>query len=244
MNEAKPTGAKTVLVVGGTSGIGRAAAELFSKRDDRVIVASRSSEKVERTVSAIGPNMSGLVVDMLDQDSVDAAFSSLDTALDALVLTASSVTHGRFEDAAIKDVEATFASKLLGPYRVAKAALPYLRAGGSITFTSGVLSRRPGSAAAGLASVNAAVEGLGRALAKELAPRLRVNVLSPGMTQTEAYASMDAERQEAMFRAVGADLPVGRVARPEEIAEGIAFLVDSTFTTGHVLDLDGGHMVA
>ncbi len=118
-----------------------------------------------------------------------------------------------------------------------------MRPGGSITFFSGVLSRRPGRNAAGLAAVNAAVEGLTRALALELGPDIRVNCLSPGMVDTEAYAAMPEQRRAAMLAETGASLPVRRTGTPEEIADGVLALASNGYITGHVLDIDGGHMV-
>lgn len=135
-------------------------------------------------------------------------------------------------------------AKLLGPYVVAREMLPALRDGGSITLFSGVLARRPGSAATGLAATNAAVEGLTRALAKELGPRLRANCISPGVTRTDAHAGMDGARREAMFEAAATGVPLRRVAEARDIAHAVVFAITSSNPTGCVLDVDGGHMIA
>jgi NAD(P)-dependent dehydrogenase (short-subunit alcohol dehydrogenase family) len=115
--------------------------------------------------------------------------------------------------------------------------------GGSITFFSGVLSRRPGLNCSGLGAVNSAVEGLARSLALELGPRLRVNCCSPGMVRSEAYARLPEDRREAMYEATGESLPVGRVGFTEEVADAVLFMMTNTYLTGQVLDIDGGHMV-
>jgi NAD(P)-dependent dehydrogenase (short-subunit alcohol dehydrogenase family) len=136
-----------------------------------------------------------------------------------------------------------FDAKFFGPYLTAKAALPYLRDGGSITFFSGALSRRPGMNCSGLGAVNGAVESLTYGLALELGPRLRVNCVSPGMIRSDAYAAVPEAAREEMYAATGESLPLRRVGTVDEAAEAALFLMANTFTTGHVLDVDGGHMI-
>ncbi|MEO1703875.1 MAG: SDR family NAD(P)-dependent oxidoreductase, partial [Pseudomonadota bacterium] len=184
-----PLTGQTALVLGGSSGLGRATAKAFLEAGARVWIASRSSEKLDRAaaeLSKIRP-VQTLPLDMTDPVQVAALPDAFVGGLDHLVISASQAAHGAFAELAVERVEAMFASKFMGPYRVAQAMLPVMRPGGSITFFSGVLSRRPGRNVAGLASVNAAVEGLTRALAVELGPRIRVNCVSPGMVETEAY---------------------------------------------------------
>jgi len=136
-----------------------------------------------------------------------------------------------------------FDAKFFGPYATVKAALPKMNAGGSITLFSGVLSRRPGLNCSGLGAVNGAIEALTRGIALELGPDLRVNCLSPGMVRSEAYDSMAPEAREGMYTSTGASLPVGRVGHVEEAAEAALFMMANTYTTGVVLDVDGGHMI-
>ncbi|MEO0678592.1 MAG: SDR family oxidoreductase, partial [Pseudomonadota bacterium] len=229
----------------GSSGLGRATATAFLEAGARVWVASRSQEKLDRTAADLGKirPVQTLPLDMTDPVQVTALPDAFVGGLDHLVISASQAAHGAFAELAVERVEAMFASKFMGPYRVAQAMLPVMRPGGSITFFSGVLSRRPGRNVAGLASVNAAVEGLTRALAVELGPRIRVNCVSPGMVETEAYAAMPAERRAAMLSETGASLPVGRTGTAEEVAAAALLLATNGYVTGHVIDVDGGHMV-
>jgi NAD(P)-dependent dehydrogenase (short-subunit alcohol dehydrogenase family) len=117
-----------------------------------------------------------------------------------------------------------------------------IRSKGSITFFSGILSRRPSPGLAGLAAINAAVEAFGRALALELAP-IRVNVVSPGLTDTPAYATMPDDARKGMFASVAKRLPAGRVGKPEDIASLTLELMRNSFLTGLVVDVDGGAML-
>lgn len=234
-----------IAIVGGGSGMGFATAKAARKAGMDVSIMGRSEDKLAKAAQALGGGVGTAVMDMTDEGSVSRAFANFDdAALTALVITASSVAHGPFAEAKTSDIRAMIEAKFLGAYVTAREALPKMADGGSITFVSGVLSRRPGTNGAGLAAVNAALEALGRALALELGPRLRVNTLSPGMTRTEAYDEMPQARRDAMYASVAEKLPVGRVAAPEEIAEAILLLVQNGFITGTTLDIDGGHIIS
>ncbi len=232
---------QTVVVVGGGSGIGKAVAALATKGGAEVIISSRNEAKLESVVAELGAG-TALPVDMTDAASV-AAWSEALPEMDHLVISASSAAHGRFADLPEAEVRGMFDAKFFGPYATAKAALSKIRKGGSITFFSGVLSRRPGMNCSGLGAVNGAVEALARGLALELGPDIRVNCLSPGMIRSEAYDGMDAQAREAMYEATGESLPVGRVGTVDEAAAAALFLMDNAYATGLVLDIDGGHMI-
>ncbi len=238
---------KTVILVGGGSGLGKATAALVVAKGGHAVLAGRSADKLETAAASLsgGPGLvSTHPIDMMDEAAVADWLASLDDgAIHHLVISASSAVHGPFVSVPIEDAQRMFDSKFWGPYRVAKEALPKLRHGGSITLFSGVLSRRPGMNCSGLGAVNAAVEGLARALALELGPRLRVNCISPGMARTEAYAGMPEDKREAMYRDTGASLPVGRVGEADEIADAVVFAAMNTYLTGQVIDVDGGHMI-
>jgi NAD(P)-dependent dehydrogenase (short-subunit alcohol dehydrogenase family) len=231
---------KTVAVVGGGSGIGKAVATAAAREGAAVVLSSRNEAKLKAAAEGIA-GAQVIPVDMTDNGV--AAWSAALPALDHLVISASSAAHGRFAELPEDRLRAMFDAKFFGPYLTARAALPKLRDGGSITFFSGVLSRRPGLNCSGLGAVNGAVESLARGLALELGPRLRVNCLSPGMVRSDAYAGMDPERREAMYRDTGASLPVGRVGEVAEAADAALFLMANSYTTGVVLDVDGGHMI-
>ena len=241
---------QTIYVLGGSSGIGKAVARLAVRGGARCILAARNVDDLATTRDELalemvkGSTVESRVCDMTSEEHVGHMFEGVAAGeLDHLVITASVVNHGRFADLPLEKAQRTFESKFWGPYRVARAALPYLREGGSITFFSGVLSRRPGPGASALAACNAAVEGLARALAVELGPRVRVNCCSPGMVRSEAYAKMDPAAQEAMFKSTGERLPVGRVGETLEAAQAVLFLMTNGYTTGLVLDVDGGHLI-
>lgn len=238
---------RNMVIFGGSSGIGLATARAALADGWQVTIIGRTQEKLKAAAKALsaGERLAIAAMDTRDEPAVASFFGGIaQDSLDAVVVTASNVAHGPFAEARTDDIRAMFDSKFLAPYVIAREALPRLKKGGSITFFSGVLSRRPGTNGAGLAAVNAAVEGLTRALARELGPDVRVNAVSPGMTRTDAYAHLPEERRDAMFAGAAERLPVKRVATADEIAQGVMLLATNGFMTGHVLDVDGGHMIA
>jgi NAD(P)-dependent dehydrogenase (short-subunit alcohol dehydrogenase family) len=231
----------TVVVIGGSSGMGLAVAKASSRSGARVVIASRNQDKLKAAAGQIGGDVHWQVVDTMDETSVSDLFERLGT-VDHLAIPGSSVKTGTLREMPLADGLSTMRSKFWGPYLCARYAR--INPGGSITLFSGILSRRPGQNDAVLASVNAAVEAMGRALAKDLAP-VRVNVISPGMTVgTGAYLKMPETAREAMFTAIAERLPAGRVGRPEDIAEAALMLMTNGFITGVVLDVDGGGLIA
>lgn len=232
---------KRMVVIGGTAGIGHAVASLGAAYGATVTVASRSRKKVNDAVQSISGNVSGRVLDMTCESSVQAFFGAM-REIDYLIVTASAVTRGGIATLPLSDALAMMQSKFWGPYLCAKYA--QVVPDGSITLFSGVLSRRPGSSDAALSAVNSAVEGLGRALALELAP-VRVNTVSPGLTSgTDAFAALTEEAKHTMFDAVARNLPVGRVGTPFDIASATLSLATNPFMTGIVLDVDGGYLLS
>ncbi len=226
---------QSVIVVGGTSGMGLAVARLAISRGASVTVASRSPDKVAAVATELGA--AGKQLDTGDEASVREFFGTIGS-VDHLIVTGSSVRTGTLKDAPLEDGEFTFRSKFFGPYLCAKYA--QMRPTGSITLFSGILSRRPGQNDVVLAGVNAAVEAMGRALARDLAP-VRVNTISPGMTRgTSAYLSMPEAAREGMYSAIAGKLPVGHVGTAEDIAEATLMLMTNKFITGVTLDVDGG----
>ena len=233
---------RSVVVVGGGSGIGKAIARASIDSGADVAIASRNVDKLAAAAADIGGKISYASVDMTDTAAVETWAAQL-AAVDHLVISASSAAHGPFAELPMESLRTMFDAKFFGPYSVARAVLPKIRTGGSITFFSGVLSRRPGENCSGLGAVNGAVESLAMALALELGPAIRVNCCSPGMVRSEAYAGLPEAAREEMYAATGESLPVGRVGETDEIAHAVLFMMTNPYLTGQVVDIDGGHMI-
>jgi NAD(P)-dependent dehydrogenase (short-subunit alcohol dehydrogenase family) len=226
--------------------MGLAAALAFHRHGGELVLAGRSHDRLATARGRFDDPMRVHLsaFDMTDGDQVDAAMARLPAdGIDHIVVTAASVTHGPFSDQSLAAIRAMFESKFWVAYGLARAALPHLRPGGAIVLFSGVLSRRPAANCAGLGAACAAVEALTRGLALELGPQVRVNCIAPGMVQTELHDRVPAPRREEMFQQTGTSLPVGRIGQPDEIAEAVLFAATNGYLTGHVLDIDGGHMI-
>jgi NAD(P)-dependent dehydrogenase (short-subunit alcohol dehydrogenase family) len=230
---------ESVVIIGGSSGMGLAIAKEAADAGAAVIIAGRSQRKLDEASRVIAGDVATYIVDLSEEGSVMKLFQSIGS-FDHLVVTGSSVKTGQLRELSLADARASMDSKFWGAYMAAGYA--QIRPKGSITLFSGILSRRPSPGLASLAAINAAVEALGRALALELAP-IRVNVVSPGLTDTPAYATMPDDARKGMFAAAAKRLPVGRVGKPEDIASLTLELMRNNFLTGLVIDVDGGAML-
>ncbi|WP_047152918.1 SDR family oxidoreductase [Aneurinibacillus tyrosinisolvens] len=233
---------KRVVVVGGTSGIGLSTARAFLGESAQVIIASRSAAKLSEAKQALADNVETYELDFRSEEKAADLFNQIGK-FDHLVITAGEGAMGLFSDLPVVNAKEAFDSKFWGQYITVRAAVPHLNKGGSITLTSGVYGVRPPKGATTLAAINSAIEGLVRGLAVDLSPT-RVNVVSPGIVDTPMYAGMPEEQRQAMYAGIGEQLPVGRVAKSEDIAQTYVYLAKSEFTTGSVVLIDGGaHLV-
>lgn len=232
-----------ILVVGGGSGMGLALARHCLQAGARVIIAGRGGDRLQQAREALG-NPAGLdvaAVDIAREDEVAALFQRLG-GLDHIVSTAADIA-GAYQLLPALELAAAqrvVESKLYGPLLLANHGAPKLASTGSMTFVSGVAAYRPAARGSVVAAVNAALEGLVRALAVELAP-IRVNAVSPGWVDTTIWAQVVGDRKEATLAAMAERLPVGRIGQPDDIADAIAFLMGNGFTTGTTLHVEGGH---
>lgn len=233
---------KRVVVIGGSSGMGLAVARMAAERGAKVLIASRSVEKLSRAKAEISGTVGTYPLDVTREEEVERFFSRVGS-LDHLVTSAAIPAAGGFLETPQEQVRALFESKFWGQYRAARHAGRRIAPGGSITFFSGIAAARPFPGSSAYAAVNGAVEALCRALALELAP-VRVNAVSPGIVDTPAYGAMESEERRAFFESLAARLPAGRVGHPRDAAEAVLFLMLSGFTTGTVLTVDGGGRIA
>jgi NAD(P)-dependent dehydrogenase (short-subunit alcohol dehydrogenase family) len=228
-----------VVVLGGTSGIGLAAAEAAARDGATAVVVSSSPAKVEAALARLPQGAEGHVVDLLDEAAVRGFFAEIG-AFDHLVYTAGETLKlGPLADTSLAAARQFFELRYWGAFTAAKYGAPSIRPGGSIVFTSGIAGARPQPGWALGASICSAMEGLTRALAVELAP-LRVNLVSPGFVRTPLWRNIPEADREAMFAAAGAKLPVGRVGEAADLGEAYVFLMRQGFATGQTLVVDGG----
>jgi NAD(P)-dependent dehydrogenase (short-subunit alcohol dehydrogenase family) len=232
---------QTMLVIGGSSGIGEATAALAARHGARVTIASRSPDKLSAALARLPAGTACAVLDVCDADAV-AGFFAAREAWDHVVLAGSATRVGPVRGLALEDAYAAMQNKFWGAYHVGRSAM--IRKGGSLTFVSGVFAQRPVVGAVLQGAINGAIEALSRGLALELAPAVRVNTVSPSITSTPLWDRLGAGGRAAKFADMSARLPVRRVAEPEEIARAICFVATSGFSTGSTLLVDGGDALA
>lgn len=231
-----------VIVIGGSSGIGLGVAASALESGAELVIVGRSPEKLqaaERTLGA-GRGVSSIAADMTKEADVARLFDEVG-AFDHLASTAGTPPPGDPIDRTDIDVVRRFVdNKLIGAVLVAKHAARTLKAGGSMTFISGINKDRPPVPGG---SVVSAIAGsfsyFARALALELAPT-RVNVVSPGWVDTPMFDELVGEAKSGFFESMAARLPAGKIATPADIAPAFIYAMESDFTTGETIHIDGG----
>lgn len=221
---------KRILVVGGSSGIGLAAAQSAADHGALVTLAGRDPDKATAAAASCGAGATGVAFEMTDEDAV-AAFFAVTEPFDHVVVTAAQLRSGKVRDLPVETARATFDSKFWGSYLIARYAR--IADDGSIVLISGAAARRPRAGRAPVVAASAAVEALTKVLAAEFAP-IRVNCVAPGLVDTPM---LRAARDPA---SAPPPQPVARVADPMEIAFQILACLVNPFMTGTVVDIDGG----
>ena len=227
-----------IVIIGGSSGMGLATAKMAAAEGATVFIGGRSEDKLRQAKAQIQGTAELTQVNVMDEESVKAFFDKIGE-FDHLTTPGSEAVMGKFLELDVRDAKKAFDSKFWGQYQAAKYGAPKIREGGSITFFAGIWSQRPVFGAAPVAAINSAIEGLGRALAVELAP-IRVNTVSPGIVDTPLYSGMEPGKRKAMFQGIAASIPAKRVGRPEDIAQTVLYLMANGYTTGSTLYVDGG----
>jgi NAD(P)-dependent dehydrogenase (short-subunit alcohol dehydrogenase family) len=240
---------KVVIVTGGGSGIGRAAALRFARQGDKVLVTGRRSGPIEDTAAG-HPNIAGLIADAASaEDARRTIARAVDTwgRVDALVNNAGAGAILPLEDTTVDRIKDIFSVNVFGPSLLAAAALPHLRVNrGTIVNVSSTFGRKPVAGLAHYAASKAALEHLTRCWALELAPLgVRVNAVAAGPTESDALTGMmglSPEQAAAVKEQERARIPLGRRGVPDDVAEWIVRLVGpaSEWMTGQVVAVDGG----
>ncbi|HXR64863.1 MAG TPA: SDR family oxidoreductase [Ktedonobacteraceae bacterium] len=228
-----------VIIMGGSSGIGLATAQMLVKAGAEVTIAGRSRDKIEAAIEQLGEHARGSVVDATSTPELQAFFRE-QGAFEHLVISVSGAAGaGAFPTLDLQHLRQGFEAKFWPQVAIAQIGLETLQSEGSITFITAGSSRtaRPGTA--GLAAINGALDVMVPTLAVELRPR-RVNAVSPGVIATPWWDRVGESFRNDYFAQVAASAPVGRVGQPEDVAQAIVFLIQNTFMTGSVIDCDGG----
>ena len=237
---------KIALITGGTTGIGAASARLFQAEGATVIVTGSSAKSAE----AAKAELPGIEVIVSDQGDTAAAKALIDKVkaehgrIDVLFVNAGVAHFAPLEavDEAFFDTQ--FNVNVRGAYFVIKHAAPVIADGGAIILTASTAASSGGAGMSVYSATKAALRSFGRTLAAELAPRgIRVNTVSPGPVETPIFgkSGLSQAQIEGFIEGAKARVPMGRIGRPEEIADAALFLAaGATFITGGEIIVGGG----
>lgn len=230
----------TVLITGGSRGIGAAAVELFTNRGDRVFFLYEKNHEAAGAVEA-KTGATGICCDVADGAQVKRAFAQIGD-VDVLICNAGVVHYGLLSMMPEADWDRIFDVNVKGIYHCVNAAMPgFLKEHrGCIITVSSMWGQVGASCEAAYAATKGAVIALTKALAKELGPSgIRVNCVAPGVILTDMCAAVDPE----ILAEMAEEAPVGRNGTPMDVAKAMAYLTDAEFVTGQVLPVNGGFVI-
>ena len=228
---------KRIVIIGGSSGIGLNLCSHLVEQGAKVVIGSRSLEKLAEAKRSLNDEISTFQVDASDENSVIQFFAEVGD-FDHLVVTIKP-DHlvCDFKESDTSNARAAFESKFWGQYNLVRHGLKNISSQGSIVLTSGIASSRGYSGFSGTAAINGAIESLVKSVSGEITP-VRINAVSPGFI--ERYSD-DAERYESI-KELGANPPIKRLGTHNEVSQSYIYLLTNTYSTGSTLVVDGGEL--
>ena len=247
---------KRYLVTGASRGIGRVLAERLLAEGAQIAVVARDERALLELAQSAPGQVVVMVGDLMEAEHrarIAKATSQALEHLDGVVLCAGIAQHEPFVTMSERSLRQTFEVNFFAPALLARDLCGLISDGGSITFVSSTLASRAVASTSAYAASKAAVESLTRTMALELAPRVRVNAVAPGLVDTAMTRDLRLEpgesrpsgaelnaRLEAQHREMAALHPMQRMGTADEVARAIVHLMESSWSTGTVLTLDGG----
>jgi len=230
---------QTVVVIGGSAGIGLETARLARTEGAEVVLVARDRDRLTQAASAVGAR-SAAALDATDPEALAGFFGALDApVIDHVLVTAGGPHYGPMLAMSADEVRQAVGEHLVVALEVARHAHARMRPGGSLVLMGGTGGRRI-SRELGIASAaTAALPPFAAALALELAP-VRVNLVAPGFVDTPLSASLLGDALDARRDELRTTLPIGRVVGPADVAALVVHLMVNTAVTGATYDIDGG----
>ena len=230
----------TVVITGGSRGIGAAAVEAFCKLGHRVIFLYEKDHRAARQVTE-RTGAAAICCDVADGQAVRQAFEQIGD-VDVLICNAGICDYGLMSQLPSERWDRLFDVNVKGIYHCVNAAMPSFlqKQSGCIITVSSMWGQVGASCEAAYSATKGAVIALSKALAQELGPSgIRVNCIAPGVIQTDMCANVDPEILEDMAQ----QTPVGRNGTPEDVAQAMVYLTQAEFVTGQVLPVNGGYVI-
>ncbi|MTD53097.1 SDR family oxidoreductase [Amycolatopsis pithecellobii] len=232
---------QTVVVIGGSAGIGLETARLAQTEGAGVIITGRDPDRLDRTAAELGAQR-GAAFDATDPLALGRFFDELPAPIDHVLVTAGRPYYGRLADMDVEAARRSLDEHLWLPIHVARLAVGTVRPGGTLVFLSGTGARRPGLGLSVIAAGTAAMPALVANLALEVAP-IRVNLIAPGFVDTPLSAELLGGELDARRDQLRATLPIRRVVGPADVAALAVHLMTNTALTGATYDIDGGQQL-
>jgi NAD(P)-dependent dehydrogenase (short-subunit alcohol dehydrogenase family) len=232
---------QTVVVIGGSAGIGLETARLARAEGADVILAGRNPERLQRAAGDVGA-LSTATFDANDSAAIEDFFEHLDAPFDHVMVTAGAPYYARLPDIDFDEARRAIAEHPLLMVGVARHAAARMRPGGTLLFMGGTGGRSPKLGVGITSAMTAALPALTASLALEVAP-VRINLIAAGFVDTPLSASLLGDQLEARREELRATLPIGRVVGPDDVAALAVHLMANTALTGATYDIDGGQQL-
>jgi NAD(P)-dependent dehydrogenase (short-subunit alcohol dehydrogenase family) len=240
---------RNALVTGGTAGIGLASARALAQAGAHVFLTGRNQATIDAAVASIGSAATGIRSDVSDVTQLDAIVEAVTAhggGLDAVFTNAGGGEFATLADVTMEHYLDTFNRNVAGTLFTVQKVLPLLNPGASIILSGSTAASRGVASFGVYAASKAAVRSFGRTWATELADRdIRVNTLIPGPVETPGLVGLaPAGGEKELLKDLTADVTLGRIGQPEEIAAAVVFLASpaSSFMTGSEMFVDGGEV--
>jgi NAD(P)-dependent dehydrogenase (short-subunit alcohol dehydrogenase family) len=232
---------QTVVVIGGSAGIGLETARLARAEGAQLILAARNSEHLQHAVSELGAQRSA-AFDATDFSQLENFFNDLPAPIDHMLVTGPGPYYATLADFDINRASRDVEAHLFLPMQVARLSAKKVRPGGTLLFMGGTGGRHTAPGMALIGALTAAMQALTKNLALELAP-IRVNLIAAGFVDTPLSASLLGDQLDARREQLRTTLPIKRVVGPADIAALAVHLMANTAITGATVDIDGGQQL-
>jgi NAD(P)-dependent dehydrogenase (short-subunit alcohol dehydrogenase family) len=232
-------GGQTVVVIGGSAGIGLETARLARDEGADVILAARNPERLQQAADELGA-LSTAAFDATDEAALERFFADL-PPVDHIIVTAGSPFYAPLAEMDFDEAR-RYLGGLVRPLIVARLATEKVRAGGSLVFVSGTGGKRPGIGLTVIGVATVALRSIVENLALEIAP-IRVNLVAPGFVDTPLSARLLGDQLDARREELRTTLPIRRVVGPADVAALAVHLMANSAVTGASYDIDGGQQL-
>lgn len=232
---------QTVVVIGGSAGIGLETARLAKAEGADVILSGRNPDRLQNAAAEIGAAGTA-AFDADDSAALEAFFAGIDGPIDHVMVTAGAPYYATLKEMDFDEARRALQAHPMLMAGVARYTIGKVRSGGTLLFMGGTGGRNPRLAVGLMAAMTAALPALTASLAIEIAP-VRINLIAAGFVDTPLSASLLGDNLDARRTELRETLPIGRVVQPEDVAALAVHIMTNTALTGATYDIDGGQQL-